>query len=623
MPEETNPNINKSPVSQPDFQKKTVEQPILNSALRDRLSGNNPVAGPVKTSGAGFKNFYAQNKIYFWGILGGILIISLLSFFAFRKTPATAPKEANVNVTIAAPETVASASQLVYQITLENKDSQKLTNLQLELTYPDGETYVSSSPNAQNLSGTLFPVPDLLPGQNATIFVKAQVTGSVNDQKTLTANLHYKYSNFNSEFIKQQSVSVRLVASDIVFELDGPQTANNAQLVIYNLKYQNNSTQDIQNAQIKITYPDGFQFSSAQPQPDIGSNTWSLPALAKGGSGTITVQGNFNSANPGESKIANAEFDVLGSNGQYAVQNSSSYTTQMASLPLLVSQQLAADHPGNVVDPGDTLTFGVTFQNNNSTAATGVNITVTLDPTVLDLSTIKAEGGQVSGNTITWNAASFTGLDNLLPNQPGQLSFQVRVKNPATRDSSKNLTVVSNIKIKSNEYQTAFPGNTLTLKVSSPMTLTPALSFVSGSLPPQVGKTTTYKVRLALTNSSNDFSNGVLTLFLPLGAGGYVDGSVNFAETNNVQYDSSANKLTWTVGSLAAYTGKFSQARALEFSIRLNPSASQVNTNPVLVKAINFTGTDNFTSEQVTASADDLTTADLPGAGFSNGSVQP
>ena len=268
------------------------------------------------------------------------------------------------------------------------------------------------------------------------------------------------------------------------------------------------------------------------------------------------------------------------------------------------------------------LTFRIRYQNNGSTVASGVNIAVTLDSRVVDLGSLRAEGGQINNNTITWNASSVQNLENLAPNESGQLSFSLQINNPAVKDSSKNLTLVSNIKIKSSEANDFYPGNTLSLKVSSPSKIESDLSFVSGQLPPKVGLSSVYKVKLALSNSTNDYSNGVLSAFLPLGPGAFVSGSVSPAEASNVQFDSSTGKLTWNVGSLPANTGRFAQPKTLEFQIKLSPSAAQANQAPVLVKTIGFTAQDVFTGQDISISGDNISTNDLSGSGYGNGTVQ-
>lgn len=616
------PNDNPNQIN-PNFVTKTVETPILDSDLRRKI-------GSVSNFGlepGGFAGFYRANKFYFFAILGGILIILVLSFLAFKKSPPAVPKDANVAINVVVPQTLASGGEAVYAIDLKNNDSQKLVKLQLELTYPDGMSFVDSGPSSfkpVNLSGTLFPVPDLLPGQDTPLFLKVKATGNVGDQKTLDLKLHYSYSNFNSEFVKDQTATVRLGASDVSIELVGPTSANNAQLVIYDVKYQNNSGSDIQNARVKMDYPAGFNFAQGTPPPDLGSDTWNIGTLAKGSSGQMEIQGTFVSVNPGESKIATAEFLILGQDGQYFTQNSSTFATGISSLPLLVSQTLQNNNQNGVINPGDNLNFTIHYQNNGTTVATGVNVVVTLDTKVADLSSIRAQGAQINNNSILWNASSVAQLESLAPNESGDLSFSVQINNPATKDSSKNLSLVSNIKIKSNEYDTYFPGAALTLKVSSPSAIGTALTYVSGALPPQAGRSTVYKVQLALSNSSNDFSNGVLTAFIPLGPGGLVAGSLTPAEASNVQYDGSTGKLTWNFGSLAAYAGRFSQKKILEFQVKLSPASSQVGQAPVLVKTIAVSAKDLFTGQDVNLTADDISTNNVSGTNsYSNGQVVP
>ena len=80
-----------------------------------------------------------------------------------------------------------------------------------------------------------------------------------------------------------------------------------------------------------------------------------------------------------------ADFLILGQDGQYFTQNSGSFTTTLASLPLLVSQEIANLNGNDVVNPGDTLRFNIKYQNNSSVVANGVNILLTLNSKAVDL----------------------------------------------------------------------------------------------------------------------------------------------------------------------------------------------------------------------------------------------
>jgi len=571
------------------------------------------------------KSFYQANKFYIWAVGFAVVVIAILAFFAFRPQAAPQIKEANVQVEILAPETLPSGGEAVYRLQMKNNDSVKLTGLELELAYPEGVAYVESSPKASNLSGSVFSVPDLLPGQNVTVIVKAKVSGDINSEKRLLAKLHYKYSNFNSSFVKESSHTLRLTASDITLEIEGPKEANSAQLVAYTITYKNNSKDALKNARVKLNYPAGFNYAASQPTASLGGNTWNIGDLQSGAEGKITAQGTFASSQAGESKTVEAQFLVLGQNGEYFVQSSAEVITSISSQPLLVSlENLDQQGESGIAPPGATLNFAVRYQNNASVAATGVNIVVTFDSKALDFSSLQAQGAQVVGSAITWNAAGVPNLEVLNPGEEGVLNFYVRVKNPATKDSSKNLSVKAASKIKASEYSTFLPGSGLEIKISSPAEIQAGLSFLSGSLPPKVGTQTKYKATLKLLNSSNDFSQGQLTVFLPSASGSFSLESVNAAERANVQFDPATGRLTWRVDSLPAHAGKFSPAKILEFTVAASPSPSDVGSSPVLLRNTRFSAKDDFTGQEINISAEDLTTASLSGqGGYENGIVVP
>ncbi len=566
------------------------------------------------------KEFLVTNKWWVGAISLGLIIIAVLAYFVLRPQDATAPQEANVSVTIDAPQTAASGSEVIYKIKMENQDRATLVKVELELIYPDGTSYVSSSPRAENISGTRFKVPDLTPGQNAVAIVKTTAQGNINDTKQLITRLHYHYSNFNSEFIKEATASIRLVASDVVLELSGSQTTTNAQVISYDLTYANNSDHEITNARVEVVYPEGFSFADSTPKPSLAKNIWNIGTLQQGQNGKISFQGSFKSAQPGQSQTFTANFLVLDAQGSYYTQATNAFTTTISALPLLVTQTLD-NNDAAIAKPGDTVRYSIKYQNNASIAASGVNIVATIDPKAIDLSTIQAEGGQVNNDTISWNASGVSNLERLNPNESGTVRFAARIKNPAVRDSSKNVTVNTTVKVKANEYQTFLPGNDLSVKVSSPATLAGSAKHVSGQLPLRVGISTTMQVTVTLTNSTNDFNSAVLTGFIPSGAV-YEPASVTAQEASSVSYDAATGKITWKLGVLAAHTGDFNPARSLSFNVRLNPSSSQVGQEMVLFRNIAFVGKDTFTSQDISLATEDITTTDIPN-GFNDGRVQP
>ena len=567
-----------------------------------------------------FKQFFSDNKWYVFAFILGVVIISALAFFAFRKQTPEPTKNANVSVMISAPDTVPSGGEVIYKVQINNNDPAKLVDMNLELVYENGVSFVSSTPPPANAGGSQFPVPDLSTGQNAVLIIKTTATGNINEDKKLVARLHYKFSNFNSEFTEEETHSVRLVAGDIILDVTGPEEATNVQTSNYNIFYRNDSEKAINNARIQVTYPTEFQFASSTPTPSLGQNIWSIQTLDKNDTGKISFSGDFTNSKPGQSVIFKIEFLASDDTGDYFTQSSTTYMTTIKAQPLSIEQKLQNENKTGVANPGESLQYELKFQNNTDVTATGLQVVVEFDSKAIDLSTIRAESGLVENNTLTWNAASVSELERLTPNQFGVLRYSVQLKSPAVKDGSKNLQVITKTKIKSNENLVFLNGNEIALKVSSPSSIERSVVKTDGPVPPKVGQSTTLQVNIALRNSTNDFREGVLVGYVPLGVT-FDKASIPGAEAASVKFDASTGKLTWTVGQLEANSGSTKPLRTLKFNVKITPTASQINQPMTLFKTISYSGKDSFTEQPIAMTSQEVTTDNLPGEGA--GRVQP
>lgn len=573
---------------------------------------------PMTPQGGGFKQFYSNNKWYFWAIILGIVIISTLAFFAFREQSPEPTENANVELSIDAPQTAPSGGEVIYKIKISNNDKARLEDMRLELVYEDGMKYVSSVPPADNLSGTIFPVPDLGSGEDVPLIIKTNVTGGLNEDKRLTVKLRYKFSNFNSEFTEEQTHAVRLVAADIILDVTGPEKATNIQSANYDVFYRNDSNKDIGSARIQITYPSEFKFISSDPTPSLNKNVWNLNGLKQNDSGKISFSGNFTGSKAGQSVVFKIEFLALDSKGDYFTQSSTTYMTEIESQPLSVEQRLVNDIANEVVKPGENLLFEMEFKNNTQTVATGLNVVVVIESKAIDMGTIKSDTGLVQDNTITWNGASNPKLESLKPGESGKVQYQVQLKNPAVKDSSENILVTTKPKIKSNENPTFLNGNELNLKVSSPSSIEPSISQVSGPTPLKVGETTVMQMTVAMRNASNDYRESVFVGYIPLGVT-FDKASVSGAEAAAIKFDAATGKLTWTLGQLMAHSGSVNALRTLKFNVKVTPSGNQVGQPITILKNVSFAARDTFTDQPISLTTQEITTDKLPGEG--NGRV--
>jgi hypothetical protein len=597
------------PLPQPRGSKVSFTEPVVPGSY-----------GGSDGGGSRFKQFYRNNKWYFWAIVLGIIIIGTLAFFAFRKQKPEPTDNANVSVEITAPDTAPSGSDVIYKVQINNDDQADLVDMSLDLIYDDGISYVSSTPPAENQSGSRFKVPDLASGQNAALIIKTTAQGDINEEKKVTARLQYKFSNFNSNFVEETSHTVRLVTADVILDMTGPQSANNLQTASYDVLYRNDAGRTIDNGRVVVTYPSEFKYLDSDPKPSPGQNIWNVGSLSQNDFGKISFSGNFEAARPGQQLQFKVEFMAQDEHGSFFTQSSTTYMTTIIAQELSAEQRLTNEAPGNVVSPGSSLQYELKYQNNTDVAVNGINIVVEIDSPAVDLSTVRANAGFVENNQLTWNASSVPQLERLNPGQGGTVSFSFQLKNPAVSDNTKNVQVVTRSKIRSIEKPVFLNGNQLTFKVSSPSSIERGVSHSAGALPLKVGQNTTVSVNISLRNASNDYREGVFTGFIPLGVS-FNSGSVVSSESAATKYDPATGKLTWTVGQLAAHSGSINPLRRLQFNVNLTPNSNQVNQPITLLRNINFAAKDAFTDQNISLQSQELTTDGLPGEG--NGRVRP
>lgn len=594
-----------------DFQPQAVKGPDASGPLH---SQSLPPLGPLtpEPSGSGgIKNFLSNNKWYVAAIILGFGIMGALAAVAFWPRQEERQQEADVSITIDAPETTQAGGEVIYRVQILNEDSAKLIDMNLELIYADGMSYVSSSPKAENLSGTTFKVPDLATGQNAVVIVKTLAQGNVNDQKRLVARLRYKFDNFSSGFTTETSHTTRLVAANVILDFTGKDQVSVGEQVTYDLSYRNTSTRTIDSGRIQITFPTGFKFGESNPAPSLSNNIWNLGSLAPNQAGKISFSGTMGASQVGQEYELTAEFLVPDDAGDYFTQSSNTFKIEVASQPLSVEASVSSSAVGGIVKPGSNVSVDLKFQNNSNVVNTGVQVLAEVESGSIAPGSLKTESGFVSDQLVTWNGSSTPLLEQLAVGASGTVKLQFTVAEPATNTDAKNLVIKIRPRIKSNQNDQLIGGGEVLLKISSPSSFTGLVGHSGGALPPKVAQESSFTVKLALKNSSNDYRNGSLTALIPVGVNLDMN-SITASEKNLVKFDASTGRLTWELGQLLAHSGTLRPERVLEFTVRTTPSSSQVGKAIELLRGIEFTAMDDFTLENIKYTPQDLSTNNLP-----------
>lgn len=237
----------------------------------------------------------------------------------------------------------------------------------------------------------------------------------------------------------------------IVFEKRA-RDINNAPLrpgdvVEYTLSIRNSGLSPLTNT--VVTDRVDANLDQVQPQNGgtfaAGQITWNLGTVAAGASRSVTFRARVVPAATNGTRIPNQ--GVLAAQGLPSTLLSDDPNTPAAGDPTIVEVAFpdlsgltkeARDINGGSYEPGDTVEYKITVRNSGNSPLNNVVVTDQVDTTWLENIQVN-QGGQLAGNTITWNGTSTAALRQVAANGTVELFFTARIKSNAPDN-----TVISN-----------------------------------------------------------------------------------------------------------------------------------------------------------------------------------
>ncbi len=535
-----------------------------------------------------WKTFLQEKKIIIGSVTALLVVAGIVWFFLSSSKVPTGPDSTNVILQLKGPSQITSGNEAEYTVVYRNGENADLVDVSLELLYPNGFKFKSAKPAAQSASGQFFNLPLVKDGDGSQVVVRGKLSGNTGDDKEIKAKLHYKLSNFNSEFVVEQSIHTSILPPDLTMDISGPVDVVNGQDTTFSVNVTNVTAQDFDNLALQLVYPSGFHFTSSNIPPTKDNNYWKLATLASGGTANIEVTGSFIGSSS-EEQLVRADLGQIFSNS-FAPQISSTATFKI--IPSILSLTLSSDKK-DYVKLGDTINYKLQYANNGRIGLSNLTITVNLDGTIIDFARINSSNAIVANNTITWKAATFSNLSSLTPSQKGEISFNVPLKKNIP-SNLKEQAVKASAQIVAEETEKPTKAPDLSLKLVSEMDLDISGDYISGAAPLQVGKPTTINITLLLTNSSNDLKDVEIVASMPLPSSSWKNVIVPQSEVGRLTFDSNSGKIKWKLGSVPAFVGKYTPALQVSFQLEVVPSENDRNKVMTLLKDIQASGTDSF-----------------------------
>jgi len=528
----------------------------------------------------------------------------------------------NISIDVTGPFAVGGGDTLSLGIALSNENAVPIESATLIIDYPVGSQSVGEK--GKELFTERRQLANIEPGEVHNVSAEALVFGEENAEKIVQVSIEYRVRGSNATFYKEaKPYRFKISSSPVVLDVDSVKSISSGQETEFTLTVGSNSSTPLSDVLVQAEYPFGFDFSSANPSPSSGNDTWLIEALDPEETKTITVRGVV-TGNQDEDKNFNFSVGVPNERDRFTL--SSVFST--------VSNEVSIEAPFLGVDVSvNNDTSDTVVVDKSAPIQVRVTFTNTLDDTIYDGGVeVKLSGSAVSGldvdagkgfyssasRTITYDAVGVNSLEQVTPGDSSFVSFTLKPDKDiaATPEIQLAVTVKGKRVFEDRVPESIEATAARTIRVASVPDISGIVGYDetvftnTGPVPPVAEETTTYTVQFTASGGSNDLTDAVMTATLPQ----YITWLGNISG-GDITYNSSNRTVTWDIGSLSSGSNKSVSAQ-----LGFTPSTSQIGAIPTLVETQRLRGTDRFTGTTVRSDSPALTTA--IGGDVSSGRVQ-
>lgn len=562
----------------------------------------------TKSDGKWISKFFLGALIFF---LATLAVAFYVLFYSTNIVSAN-----NIDLEVKGPTQLRSGEELSLETIVRNRNKVTLRDVSLTITYPPGT--VDSLETSKELPLWREPITDLEPGQSVSIGSRAVIYGAQNSTQKINLKIEYHIPDSNAVFTKEAEYQVLIGsgALDLTFGL--PSEINSGKNFTSNLKITSNAKSVLRQISLKIEYPSGFNFQSADPSPITDNQVWYLGDLAPGVSRDFKITGSLTGQSEEvKSFKVTVGLDKSGDTGDISTEYGSLFKTV----------NLKGDFVGVSIDlggksslpPGGRLESSVSWKNNLTDKVTDGSLELFLSGGAIDKKTVDSTNGFYNSltNSIVWDKSTISSLGLINPGEDGSANFNFTVL-PLSRLPSGAIPpiglhlVFKGTRITGEEQNEDIVSETEgSLKIGTLVKFNAGATYFvgpfknTGPLPPKVGEETTYTVTWSIINPTNQVRQGRVSGKLP----NYVKWLSFISPLDEkVIYDKTNNEVIWDIGTIEPGAESGLPSREVSFQISITPSLSQLDSVVDLIKDMNFSGVDILTGDTVNSSFPSLNT---------------
>jgi hypothetical protein len=567
----------------------------------DDPSIDHPIASPKYTKF--FKGFF------FFAILFFILAVGY-GVYTFMKGKSTVSGD-NIEITVLGNAFVQAGEELPIQIEIVNKNNAKLELVDLVVEYPRG---ANSDSTTDMIRLPREAIGTIKAGERIERNKKVVLYGDQGSIRNVTVRLEYHPEGSNAIFTREKSYPVTISSAPLTLSFDGPTVTSSGQDVNFEITATLNTALPGEKTLMKVEYPNGFRFTSADPAPSLGNALWDISGIAIGKPMVINVKGSMVGQN-GDEQAFHVYVGNPSLNNQSVIDvvyNSLLHTVAI-DRPFLETKILVGGEDLETYSAigGKSVKVDIVWENNLQSRILNAEIVANLSGNVLDKNSVSANDGffDSTNSQIVWNRNTINELALIEPGGKGRVSFAF-TPSSVLGNGVRDPQVLISVSIKGQDSTSGGVSEVVnfakkTIRITSDLQIATSAIHTGGAMPPQADRDTVYKITWTLSNSANNVNNAEVRAILPV----YVKwGGVVGSLSENISYNEGSHEIVWKAGTVKANTGFDGKDREASFAVVLKPSLSQVGTVPQLVKDIIVTGTDSFTGTPLRSNASPITT---------------
>lgn len=602
-------------------------RPIEKSSLdphKQFQTGAAPVMGTEWQTGAIATK--SQKGFLFWAIIAFVIVLvaGLVGFGIYLYKQGDFSYD-NTKIDFDLADSVESGKDFTFKVLYHNNNRVELKNVSLKVFFPASYSFKGASAQAKEVASdyALFDLGTLKPADNGAIELSGVFLEKDRVKPFFRVVANFELSD-GRKLEKEVQKGVEVNFSKLSVELSTTRQAASGDVVEFYLKVRNNSMEVLNGVEVHLTYPVGFTFSNATPQPANEEKTvFKLLTLGPQETREIKIAGNL-VGNSAETKKVIADVGLMqGSTFQSVSQMEGA--TEITNSPLSLVLKAEANQQKDItnIKAGDTIYYTLSYKNNGQLPLRDVVIATEIQSKAVNFVGVSVERGtfDVTTKKITWRGGNVPELAILEPGESGELRFQVPVLGnlPSNNPEDKHFDVVVTAQIDSPDVPSPLGQNKVIVSQKSVIKVSDKIFFSaiglfydqtlsnSGPLPPRVGEKTTYTIHWKVTNVNNDLNQVEVRAVLPGNA--QWENNTFPQKTSEIIYNDRTKEVLWKINTLAALTGTLNPAREVAFQVGITPQASDLG-NPVdLLGETVFKATDVFTGESYNIKAEKITTA--------------